>query len=274
MYYKVLKDKIVIEDLSDFCCEHILECGQIFTYEKLGRGQYKVFSEDKCATLLEYENNCQILTTSPDYFVNFFDLNTDYSTIKQNLAKDDKLNCAIKFGYGIRIIKQNLLETIIGFIISANNNIERIKGIMAKLRKHGKNMGDYYAFPTLKELQKISIQQFREMGAGYRAPYLVSTINELSFVDFEEIKKLSTPMLKKWLLSLKGVGPKVADCILLFGFSRYDSFPVDTWIEKVYIDIFGKTKSREKMSQDLVQYFGELSGYAQQYLFYYKRSFN
>ena len=272
MDYKIENNKIIINDLSDFNIEHILECGQIFTYQKCDNGSYKVYSADKFAIVTQTNELAQIETDTPQYFVDFFDLNTNYTQIKETLVEKTNLKDAINYGYGIRIIKQDILEVIIGFIISANNNIERIKKTMAKLREYGQNKGEYFAFPTIEQLEKISVQNFKDMGAGYRAEYLVDTIKKLKDVDFQILKQQDTKTLKSWLLSLKGIGPKVADCILLFGFSRCESFPVDTWIEKVYFDLFGKVQSREKMSQHLVEYFGELSGYAQQYLFFYKRS--
>ena len=272
MDYILEENKIIINNLADFNIEHILECGQIFTYQKCQDGSYKVFSADKFAIVVQTKTAVQITTNNPQYFVEFFDLNTNYADIKQKLKIHKNLESAIDFGYGIRIIKQDILEVIIGFIISANNNIERIKKTMAKLREYGENKGEYFAFPNLEQLEKIAVQNFKDMGAGYRAEYLVDTIKKLKSVDFNQIKRQDTKTIKNWLLSLKGVGPKVADCILLFGFSRCESFPVDTWIEKVYFDLFGQTKSREKMSEHLVEYFGDLSGYAQQYLFFYKRS--
>lgn len=273
MEYQILIDKIIIKDFRDFNIEHILECGQIFTYKKLDKLCYEVYSKDKFA-LVEFDNNEYIIKTkNPEYFVEFFDLNTDYSKIKKDLSVDKNMIDAINYGYGIRILKQDILEVIIGFIISANNNIERIKGIMKKLREFGVNNGNYYSFPTLEQLSNITEQQFKQIGAGYRAKYLVNVIKQLKRTDLNKTYLYDTKTLRQWLLSLCGVGPKVADCILLFGYNRSQSFPVDTWIEKVYIDIFKIKKSREQMSIDLVSYFKHLSGYAQQYLFFYKRNF-
>ena len=144
---------------------------------------------------------------------------------------------------------------------------------MQKIREYGEKRRGYYAFPSLDVLQNITIDDFKDMGAGYRAEYLYDTIRRLKKVDLEKTYKQDTSALKKWLLSLKGVGPKVADCILLFGYGRCDCFPVDTWIEKVYVDLFHKKENRIKMSSDLIKYFGEYAGYAQQYLFFYRRSF-
>lgn len=274
MDYKVEKDKIVINDASDFNIEHILECGQIFTYKKLEQDDYVVFSKDKTAHVYLKNQKYIIETNAPLYFVNFFDLNTDYSKIKGELAKNNYMKNAVKFGYGIRILKQDLLEVIVGFVISSNNNIERIKKTMAKIRECGEDKGEYHSFPTIKELEKITLEQFKSFGCGYRASYLVKLINQIKDIDLKVTENMETVALKKWLLSLCGVGPKVADCILLFGYHRCDSFPVDTWIEKVYFDIFKTKKSPQSMSKDLVEYFGDLSGYAQQYLFFYKRSLN
>ncbi len=272
MEYTKLKDKILIKDCSDFNALHILECGQVFTYSKKANESYDVFSKDKYAQVNKMDDGYEIVTNDVDYFENYFDLKTDYSKIKNILVNKYKIADAVNFGYGIRILKQDILEVIIGFIISSNNNIERIKKTMAKIREFGANMGSYYAFPNLEQLQKITEQDYAKMGAGYRAKYLVEVAKQLTQVNLLDTYSWSTSKLKEWLLSLMGVGPKVADCILLFGYSRGDSFPVDTWIEKVYIDLFGKTVSRNVMSKNLIEYFGDLSGYAQQYLFYFKRS--
>lgn len=273
MKYTCTKDTIIIEDTKDFDISHILECGQVFTYKKNAENDYDVYSSDQFANVKLLDNKYVITCTDVNYFVNYFDLDTDYGIIKKNLGKSKYIVDAINFGHGIRILKQNLLEVIIGFIISANNNIKRIMTTMQKIREYGEKRGGYYAFPSLDVLQNITIDEFKDMGAGYRAEYLYDTIRRLKKVDFEKTYKQDTSALKKWLLSLKGVGPKVADCILLFGYGRCDCFPVDTWIEKVYVDLFHKKENRIKMSSDLIKYFGEYAGYAQQYLFFYRRSF-
>lgn len=273
MKYKVLSDKIIIEDSTDFDIMHILECGQVFTYTKNGEYDYDVYSLDNFANVKLIDGKYIITTQNPKYFVNYFDLDTDYNAIKKDISKNEYIKKAVEFGHGIRILHQSLLEVIIGFIISANNNILRITKTMQKIREFGENKGSYYAFPTLERLHDISVQDFINMGAGYRAQYLFKVIRQLDNVDLNETLSWDTKTLKSWLLSLMGVGPKVADCILLFGYGRCDCFPVDTWIEKVYIDIFETKQSRAKMSIDLVNYFGKNAGYAQQYLFFYRRSF-
>ncbi len=273
MDYKIEKNKIIILSKNDFCPEHILECGQIFSYIKTNYG-YNVFSGEKCAKIIENNGKITIETNELEYFVNFFDLNTNYSDIKLNLIKKHNfLTKAITFGSGIRILKQDIFETIISFIVSANNNIKRIKKILFGIReKYGKNMGEYHAFPTYAELKNASVEDFKHLGAGYRAEYLYKAVRQLENEDLNSWKNLSTEKLNQKLLSLMGVGQKVADCIMLFAFAKKDVFPVDTWIEKVYCTYFEDCHDRKKIRQNLTNLFGSFSGYAQQYLFYSQRS--
>ena len=274
MIIKKLKNEIVIEDLDDFNIDHILLCGQIFRYRKTDFG-YLVFSKDKVAKVYKEEKCCRIESDDIDYFYTFFDLDTDYTKIKNELAKFEQLKNPLNFGFGIRILKQDIFEMIISFIISANNNIKRIQGIVERIsEKFGRKNGDFYAFPTINELACADENFFKSIGAGYRSPYLVKVVEQLKTEEFniENLKNLPTKELKKKLMMLSGVGPKVADCILLFGFSRGDVFPVDTWGQKIYEQDFkGKLTDRNKITDFFVDTFGELSGYAQQYLFFYKR---
>ena len=274
MIIKKLKNEIIVSNLDDFNIDHILLCGQIFRYRKTDFG-YLVFSKDKIAKVYKEDDVCKIVSDDVDYFYSYFDLDKDYSKIKTDLEKFKELEEPIKYGYGIRILKQDIFETIISFIISANNNIKRIQGIVERIsEKFGKKLGDFYAFPTIDELSLADENFFKSVGAGYRAPYLVNVIKQLKTEEFdiEKMKKLSTKELRKLLIKLSGVGPKVADCILLFGFSRGDVFPVDTWGEKIYKQIFlGNLKDRNKITDFFVETFGDLAGIAQQYLFFYKR---
>lgn len=279
--YITKPDEILIKDLSCFCIKQILECGQVFRFTRLPELEknevvfaYRIISKDKTAIILESDNQAKILTKDVNYFINYFDLDADYESIKENFVEDEILKCAVNYGYGIRILNQDLLEVIISFIISANNNIKRIqKSLNLICERFGKNMGDYYAFPSLKELSKINEQQFRECGVGFRAKYLVSTINDLIECKLENLTKLNNDELKSKLISFKGIGPKVADCILLFGFHDMSVFPVDTWVIKIFNAYYTVKQERnvKVINKFLVSKFKNLAGYAQQYLFYYKR---
>jgi len=271
--YNISKDKITITNKQDFNIAHILECGQVFRYAKLPNS-YVVYSNQYKAEIFETDNGYEIITNNVDYFVNYFDLKTDYSQIKEQLRRVEKLSQAIDYGYGIRILNQDPLESIISFIISANNNIPRIKKSLNGLcEKYGNKIDDYFAFPTIEQLSKISQSQFEELGTGYRASQLVKAIAQLQNIDLERIRTLDTETAIEELLKISGVGPKVADCVLLFGYHNMQVFPVDTWIEKMYNAYFSETNvtDRKLIRKLLTTKFGNLSGYAQQYLFYFKR---
>ncbi len=275
MIYTKGENFIEIEDKSQFNIEHILECGQVFCYEKKD-DRFIVFPQDKYAEIIEEDGKTRIYTTDIDYFINWFDLDNDYNKIKAELSKQNIMREPIKFGYGIRILKQNPFETLISFIISANNNIKRIKLILNNIRNAIGESGEskeHKSFPSYDRLLECSQEFFKNMGAGYRADYLYKVLRQITPSKLCDMQALSTKELRAKLISLSGVGPKVADCVLLFGFNRFDVFPVDTWIEQMYNKYYTPLQNREKISQNLVSEFGSLAGYAQQYLFYYQRSF-
>ena len=270
--YKI-EDKKIIVSKEDFNIEHILYCGQIFSFERK-EDYFVCYSKDKKAEIFDRENCYEIITDNAKYFENFFDLKTDYSKIKEKLEKHKILQKPIEFGYGIRILKNDKFEMLISFIISANNNIKRIQKIINGIKeKCGEKIGDYFAFPTREELMTLSEDDFAHLGAGYRAKYLYKVLRQVDERKLKEWDALDTVTLRNKLIELAGVGPKVADCILLFGYYRQDVFPVDTWIEQMYNEFIDKNiHNRVKIRDNLVSTFGNLSGYAQQYLFYYQRS--
>lgn len=294
MNYKIQDNKIVITDLSQFNIEQILDCGQIFRYYISNVAE--VVSVDKYAQIFTFNDRVEIVTQDIEYFVNFFDLNNDYNQIKNQLKDDKFLSPAIKFGYGIRILNQNLFEMIVSFIISANNNIKRIKNSLNYLSqkfgdiistnindfkqingspisaKQGDNIA-FYAFPTLTQLKRATVADFVEAGLGYRAQYMYDTIQRLTQDDLDNFVNLNKREQFDWLLTLKGVGEKVAHCILLFAMHQTDLFPVDTWINKVYNDLTNTTTTNRKaISKELTDRYGNLSGYAQQYFYHYYRN--
>lgn len=271
---KVEKDKIVITDTNDFNVVQTLDCGQIFRYVINDNIAY-VYSKDKMAKLTTYNDRIEIESDDIDYFYNFFDLDTDYSKIKNELKKDDFLKSAVNYGYGIRILKNDAYEMIISFIISANNNIKRIKNSINYLCS---NFGtyikdkDYYAFPTLHQLKNAAIEDYRKAGLGYRAEYMYETVQYLTEDMIENLKILNHNEQFNFLVSLKGIGEKVANCILLFGLDCKNVFPVDTWINKVYNALTNSSQTNRKLiTKELTDRYGNLAGYAQQYFFYYFR---
>lgn len=295
MQYRKLNNKIIIKDLSQFNINQILDCGQIFRYY-INNEEAEIVSFDKYSKIITFEDRVEILSNDIDYFEHFFDLDRDYNQIKNSLKDDDFLKPAIKYGYGIRILNQNIFEMIVSFIISANNNIKRIKNSLnylskkfgtkqtfkledtinnlsdSPLSKVKNNNIEYYTFPTLEQLKVATVADYTDAGLGYRAEYMYDTIQKLTEQDIENFKTLTSDEQLQFLLNLKGVGEKVAHCILLFACHDTTRFPVDTWINKVYNDSTNTTTTnRKEISRDLTNRYGSLSGYAQQYFFYYYR---
>ncbi len=275
MIYTELKDGIYIPNTPDFNIKDTLECGQVFRFKSTPFG-FIVYSGLQKAEVYCQKEGTKIICEDKKYFINYFDLLTDYAKIKVVLKQEHNLGNALEFGKGIRILKQNPLETLISFIISANNNIPRIKNIINKLCEgYGEYKNDYYAFPTLNQLAKIDVNYFRQIGCGYRSEYLVETINALKTFDLNTLYNLPTSEARKVLMQFKGVGRKVADCVLLFAYGKTDVFPTDTWILQAYEQIYGiKEKNAVKVSEIFSKQYGKLAGYAQQYMFYAKRENN
>lgn len=256
----------------------VLECGQIFRFEPFREG-YKVFSKDLACYVYERNNRTFIECEDEAYFYNFFDLGREYASVNEKLRSFNVplLTRACEAGKGLRLLNQDPEEMIFSFIISQNNNIPRIKGIISRIAaacgQRREFMGEeYYTFPTAKELAKRDADFYKSLGLGYRDGYIVAVARRIADEGIEHLKGLDAPTLRKQLLGYHGIGPKVADCISLFGFGRGECFPVDTWIEKIYREDFGGTeKDRNKINAYFTSLFGEYSGLAQQYLFYGKR---
>lgn len=264
---------LFVEKGEDFDVRQTLECGQVFRYKKRDFG-YTIYAFDQKADIYCQNDGTKIITKNKKFFVKYFAFDKNYAKIKSSLEANPIMRNAIKFGNGIRILRSNPIEMIISFIISQNNNIPRIKGIIEKICEgYGDNCGDYYSFPTLDKLKTIPLDFFKSIKCGYRSEYLYQSIAMLNRDVFvEDIAKMSTQNARDELMKLKGVGRKVADCILLFGFGKTDVFPTDTWVVKCYNHLYNANeKNAVKISNYFVQMFGELSGYAQQYLFYMMR---
>lgn len=270
-----INDNVIFVPKSiDFDASQTLECGQVFRYKVTDFG-YEVYSLNHKASIICQKDGTKIICDDVNYFIKYFDLLQDYATIKSELNKNEFVKDAIVFGEGIRILRQDPLETIISFLISQNNNIPRIKKIIEDIcTNFGEKCDGYYAFPTLEQLKSIPKQFFTDIKCGYRDEYLYSTIQSIcNGFDLNKVNTLTSNEANKYLCELKGVGNKVADCILLYGFHKTDVFPTDTWIKKIYLDYNpnGTDKTAVEIRNEFVQLYGDLSGYAQQYLFYSKR---
>lgn len=271
MRYSIVDNGIVVEKDEFFNPYDTVTCGQIFRY-KIEDGLVTIYSADKKCVIEEQNDKYFIHTNDQKYFINFLDFDRNYGIIYTKLIDKGLIVQCCDYAKGIRILNQCAVEMIISFIISANNNIPRIQKIIERLCESlGENKGDYYAFPTIEKLASVDADFYKSIGAGYRAEYLVDTAKRLLDMDINYLYSLDTNSLLAELLRLKGVGPKVADCIALFGFHKEDVFPVDTWIMKMYNAMFSQSNNPKAVRVDLTNRFQDLSGYAQQYLFFYQR---
>ena len=271
----------IITNGEYFSVKDTLECGQVFRFVAHKKG-YKIHSLNKCAYCYNEGENAVIecLESDREYFVNYFDLARDYKAIFDDAVAEnvDILTDSAKVGKGIRILNQDRVETLFSFIISQNNNIPRIKSIIEKIcttlgEKRAFNGEEFFSFPSVDQMAKQSTEFYQGLGLGYRAEYVRRlAVDIVAGFNINKMESLPTTQLKKSLVGIYGVGPKVADCVSLFGFHRADSFPVDTWIEKVYLQDFnGTLKDRTKIADYFVKRFKGNPGYYQQYLFYYAR---
>lgn len=268
-------NKLIIPNEFWFNAKNILECGQFFRFNKTKEDEYEVLSGGNYASIKRTENGYEIITKNIEYFSKFFNLEQDYDNINKQLLALGVDKKVIDNAQGLRIIKSDIYETIVSFVISANNNIKRIKLIISRLCENAGEKTEYgYNFPSLEKFCNLTEEFFKQIGAGYRAKYLANLGKQLPEFLSKNYDHFTTAELKKTLMKLSGVGPKVADCILLFAFNRYDSFPVDVWIERAYYKFVGGDKlTRKNISSLLTQKFGDLSGYVQQYWFYYMLTF-
>ena len=261
-------------DSEFFNIKDTLECGQIFRYKALDDGRYAVHSQDKYAELgVNEQGLVEVRTADRDYFWNFFDLDADYGAkVERISALSPLMKQAASYGKGIRILNQDLTEMIFSFIISANNNIKRIQLIIERLcDKLGYDTDYGKAFPAVQAMAEAPVELYTAIGAGYRDRYLKETACDLLNFDLSVFDGMDSETARKQLLSFKGVGPKVADCIMLFGLQRSDVCPVDTWIKKVYHEYFEHGHKDSEISKYFCELFGADVGLCQQYLFYYQR---
>ena len=285
------EQQYILKEPETFNLKDIFECGQCFRWNEEENGSYTGIWKENIVNIKK-EGQDFVFTgickngNFEEEIQKYFDLDRNYEQIKKELAKKDKyMKTSIAYGKGIRILNQDLWETIISFIISANNNIPRIKGIIERLAKtYGNkiewNEKAYYTFPTPRQLKDVTVEEYRKLGLGFRDIRLYETTNMIleGKVDLQELEKNpNTIEVREKLLTLSGVGPKVADCILLFSdLKRLEVFPIDVWVRRVMNDLYIKEKDETKVNKKQIEAlakakFGNLAGLAQQYLFYWRR---
>ena len=288
----------LIKEVRDFNLKHIFECGQCFRWEEEPDGSYTGTALGRTINLnMEKRQDADAGTENArliidgtdenefqDLWRRYFDFDRDYGEIKRTLSmRDSVIGSAIAAGSGIRLLNQDNWETLISFIISQNSNIPRIKKCIEKLSENfGEELPTYrgkkrYAFPSIEALSELSPQALSEIGLGYRARYITETAKTIARDGGKMLYSLGELPVREayeYLVSLCGVGPKVANCILLFSMQKYESFPIDVWVKRVMNRLYHIDENDSaKMESFAVETFGEYGGFAQQYLFYYMREF-
>lgn len=295
-YIEDFDNGIIVRDVKNFELTHIFDCGQCFRWDRQDNGNYIGVAFGKVIEVEKNGDDVIIYNTNKNDFkniwVNYFDLYRDYDDIKCILSKDNILKKSIEFGYGIRLLKQEPFELIISFIISANNRIPMIKRAIKNISKRWGNKLEYkgkifYSFPTVEILNNASLEELQECGTGFRNKYIKDTVSKIysrgriesqqydKKFDIDWIKNQEDQVCHKELQKFMGIGPKVADCIMLFSMQKYSAFPVDIWVKRAMSHFYLAPDISLKKIRDFgINKFGKFSGFAQQYLFYYTRENN
>ncbi len=246
-----------------------LDCGQAFRWEAIPSDYfrtYKGYFKNVPLTISETEHNSgkfilhgvlenDFLNTWYDYF----DLGTDYGELKRRFSEDETLSKACNYARGVRLLKQDREECLISFILSQNNNIPRIKGIIGRL------CDMYGGFPDFEKMKGVTADELAPLRAGFRAKYIEDCVRRVTDgeLSLDSISQMPTNEAAKALMTVKGIGPKVAMCVLLFGFYKTDAYPVDVWIKRV---------NERFYPNGLPDCVKGVEGIAQQYLFHYIRT--
>ena len=275
-------DSVIVSDLKDFNIEQTLECGQCFRFFKTGELSYLVIAFGRVVNISQTGDAVTFShTTASDFediWVKYFDLENNYAEIKERLCeRDSVMQEAVAFADGIRILNQDPVECLITFIISQNKQIPHIKQIVNQMSaEHGEKIGEHFAFPTAEKLSTCTTEHFTRIKAGFRAKYIYDAVQKIASraINFEDLNLMNTKDVKEALMTIKGVGPKVADCTMLFSFGRWEVFPIDVWVKRVMSNLYlgGKDVPLKDIHEFAEDKFGEYAGYAQQYLFHYARA--
>lgn len=263
--------------------EDTITCGQIFRFFKQEDDSFDIILKDRVINVYKKDNYLYVMSNNEDdlekVVTNYFDLDNDYdNAISYLKSVDEKIIDAVTFSSGLNMIKQDPFETVIEYIISANNGVPQIANALNNIaRNYGKkvmfNDKEYFLFPNYEDLKDVSLEDFRSCKVGFRDRYLKSIIERLNNneLDLNKYFKLDTKDALEDLQKNSGIGPKVASCILLFAYQKYDVFPIDTWVKKVMKESYN-IEGEKNIREFAKNTYGKYSGLAIQYLFNYSRN--
>lgn len=264
-----------------FNIKNTLENGQCFRWNQVDKDTYQGVAGGRALRLKQYGDGVLFSCSDEDFshWRRYFDLDTDYAAIEGRFIHDSIIGDCVKAGTGMHILRQELWEVLISFIISQNNNIKRIKGIIERMcalcgRQSEAYGGTVYSFPTAERLAAISVEELEKIGLGYRAPYVAKCAAAVSENPslLDSLMKMEYAQARLTLLSMYGIGPKVANCILLFGLRQLSAFPVDTWMKKAMLFLYPDCGAANAQIEAYAsERFGQDAGIVQQYIFYAAR---
>ena len=275
MHYIDCGGEVEVAGVSDFDLVKIFECGQCFRWYADENGVYTGVAHGRAARIRQYGDSIFISGSVYDFetiWRDYFDLDRDYPNIRQRLCTDEFMQRATEHGEGIRILRQDKWEALCSFILSQCNNIPRIKKIIESLcREFGDRIKfggeEYYAFPLAEKLAPLNEENLAPLRCGYRAAYVLSAARAVSdgAIDLDALSRGSPGDARASLKKLRGVGDKVADCVVLFGLNILDAFPVDIWMKRAIARNYGQGFDPG--------IFSPYAGVAQQYIFFYERTY-
>ena len=278
---------VTVDGVNDFTLSQILECGQCFHFDKLDEEVYEVVAFGRAVKMEQTDKVLRIYGSSMEDYEGiwklYLDMDNDYGLIKQSVIKaDGALKTAVDEKSGIHILNQDFFETLISFIVSQNKSIPQIKQCVKNISHRfgdevkGYNGETFYVFPDVQRLHDATEEELRECKVGFRAPYIKNATEAVysGAVTKEKLDELDIAQARELLMTIKGVGEKVANCVLLFGLGRREAFPVDVWMKRIMEQMYfdGKDTKKQDIEAFAVNKFGDLGGYAQQYLFDYART--
>lgn len=270
-------------NVSNFNLKDTITCGQIFRYEINDDNSYTVVIKDRVIKLWYKDNILYADSNNPDKLKdvveNYLDLKRDYGKINNELIdKNPNLEKIIKYSNGLKMIQQDPFETLISYIISANNRVPMISKVVNNIAyTYGKKVifdnKDYYLFPSVLDMKNCTKEVLRSLKTGFRDEYIYDVVNRILSGEFnlDNIRNMDSISALEYLKTNKGIGDKVASCILLFAYSRFDVYPIDTWVKKYMKENFN-IEGLNKIKKYSKEYYGEYSGLVIQYMFNYSRN--
>lgn len=263
-------NKVYIKNIKNFDLAQTLDCGQAFRFRENADGSWCGVAKGKYIELRLKDGDLIIYGSDKKDFEeiwkDYFDLDRDYEGIIKSISVNETIKKAANFGSGIRLLNQDPWEALCSFIISQNNNIPRIKGIIERLcEAFGEKCGNSFTFPEAKTISKLKVEDLSFLRAGFRAKYIIDAAQKVANgeIDLDSIRLMDFDTARNELMKIKGVGPKVADCALLFGLGFIEAFPRDVWIKRAMEEFFGG---------ELPECAKSYAGIVQQYIFFYARN--